>query len=48
MTKWLCIALGLVLLFVAFDHMMMVDQANMCRHGDRVPCPTGLWIWERL
>ena len=36
------------LLFITFDHMMMVDQQNMCEHGDTMLCPRGLWIWERV
>lgn len=42
---WLVLA---ALLFISFDHMMMVDQQNMCERGDTMPCPRGLWIWERI
>lgn len=48
MKKVLFWAAFALVMFVSFDHMMMLDQQRMCERGDTMPCPTGLWIWERL
>ena len=34
------------LLFTTFDHMMRVDQQNMCERNDQVSCPSGEWFWN--